>query len=260
MENYDDVIFKTICLKKNFSDYQSIKYPEIIIKRKKINIIQGTTGIGKTSLLNLLGLMDKTDFNLSESESDVLYRPEPNLKEISYRRDVYNNSKKEVSLIRNDFGFLFQHDHLLDDMTCRENIEIRYFLKFPGQKKDEVKIKTDILLELKGFQDLKYQENTNSPPPINRSPASLSGGQRHRVALLRALIHSPRVLFTDEPLASVDEKTAKSIVEVLVEEVHKKGVTIIAVIHDKEKDLFSDSSEMLNIIDLNNSTVVNFIN
>jgi len=258
MKDYKDFIFETICLKKYFdgSEYPPIKYPKITIKRNKINIIQGTTGIGKTSLLNLLGLMDKTDLNLSEEESDILYRPEPNKPTISYKNDIYNNSKQKEKLIRNDFGFLFQHDHLLDDMTCWENLEIRYFFKYPQKTKKKVKKKIETLLDLQGFSDLKKSEK-KLPPPINRSPASLSGGQRHRVALMRALIHNPRIIFADEPFASVDEETARNIFKVLIEKVEKDDITIIAVVHNKEKHLFSKHKEKINTIDLNKLMNIN---
>jgi len=231
---------------------KKFEFKDIIIPRQTLSIITGETGLGKTTLLNILGLEDY--LRIEGENNDILFRPDIQKETIKYS-SIYR-SKKKIQKIRKNFGFMFQQDYLIDAMTCWENIFIPYFLR----KKDsnEYKKANDLIKEF-GFKDLlenEKNEKNEITPPMNRSPSTLSGGQRQRVALIRAMIHSPLIVFADEPLASVNEKIAIDIMNSFIKQV-KRGMTIIMIGHDTYNHIYksidtNDYNRYVNIIKLEN--------
>ena len=222
-----DVIFKTQRIRKQYRDRNRIKtilFKSFTIDRGKITVLKGETGIGTTTLLNMLGLMDEIAFT---KDDNITFFPKPD-KPFHYK-DVFAASffrkEKALETIRkNYFGFMFQHDHLIDGWTGWENVILPYLIRFPGTSPSVPKKKAKQLIESCQFDDML--------DIMDRSPATYSGGQRQRAALIRAIIHHPKVIFADEPFASVPERRAKRIIEILTEQAKKHGVTTIMVAHD----------------------------
>ena len=167
--------------------------------------IMGPSGSGKTSLLNVLGLMDaefEGEYHLAGQGVHTL------------------NGKQRQALQRDAIGFIFQHYHLLDDLTVAENLDLP--LSYRDIKATERKaLVADILdrFQIVGKKDLY--------------PRQLSGGQQQLVAVARAVITKPKLLLADEPTGALHSSQGKMIMELLAE-LNRDGATIIQVTHSTE--------------------------
>lgn len=168
--------------------------------------IMGVSGVGKTTLLNLLGALDKP------TEGTVYLDGE----------DVFAKDERDLARIRNrKIGFVFQFYHLLPEFTTLENISIPLMIK--GFPKDEAfRRSTDILKEV--FLEEK----------AHLRPAQLSGGEQQRIAIGRALVNEPRLLLADEPTGNLDWKTGEHILHLLLDLHQKKGLSSILVTHNEK--------------------------
>ncbi|KPA14617.1 phosphonate ABC transporter ATP-binding protein [Candidatus Magnetomorum sp. HK-1] len=231
-----DFIFKIQSVRKSYMDRtktQSILFESFSLERAKISVLKGETGIGKTTLLNMLGLMDDIAF---QDEENIIFFPISD-KPFHYR-DIFctsflNKEKALETIRKNYFGFMFQHDHLIDGWTGWENIILPYLIRFPKMPPSKAIKEAQNLIESCQFNDMLHI--------MNRSPATYSGGQRQRTALIRAIIHKPKVIFADEPFASVPKRRAKRIIDVLKEQARKNGVTTIMVAHDTHDEILNHS-------------------
>src|SRR5690348_580753 len=166
--------------------------------------IMGPSGSGKTSLLNILGLMDSDwqgEYRLGEQAVHAL------------------NQKQRQALQREQVGFIFQHYHLIDDLTVQENLDLP--LSYRDVKADERKARVaDILdrFQIVGKKDLY--------------PKQLSGGQQQLVAVARAVIASPRLILADEPTGNLHSSQGAEIME-LFTRLNQQGTTIIQVTHSE---------------------------
>ena len=228
-------IFKVDNLKKTFlttkrSETTYLKFKNIRIERGALTLITGETGIGKTSLLNLLGLMDEMVLYHGD---DIWFNPldQP---PISYRQMIQETPERMEQVRYAYFGFMFQQDHLIDAMTGWENVILSYLLRYPEASTSEAIDKAKRIMKACHFDDMLNGL-------MERSPATYSGGQRQRTALVRAIIHDPMVIFADEPLASVDQGTAKDIINILTQQ-KENGTSVIMVVHDTHEYLFDSST------------------
>ena len=160
----------------------------------------GPSGSGKSTLLNLLSLIDK-----------------PNSGSISIENKVINfkNSNKNDILRANKIGIIYQQDNLLPDFTALENIYLASLAA--GNKKESSILKARILLKKVGL--------------LNRCdhyPSQLSGGEKQRISIARALINEPQIILADEPTGSLDLKTAKVIFEILKNQINSNRLIIFA--------------------------------
>jgi len=208
--------------KRDFLETRVFK--NIKIPYSCISIIRGKTGVGKTTLLNMLGLMDELEYN-----NGIMFYPNSKESGKNYKELKYS----EVEQIRKKyFGFMFQHDHLIDGWSGWENIILPNMIQYPYENPNNTKSIVKEMIEEYGFFDL--DNNT-----LKQSPSTYSGGQRQRVALLRAIIKKPKVLFVDEPFASVNSEVANNIINVLYKK-STHGTSVIMVIHDIHKQLLSN--------------------
>jgi lipoprotein-releasing system ATP-binding protein len=166
--------------------------------------IVGASGIGKTTLLHILGTLDRP------TSGKVLYG----------ERDVFTLNERELSLFRNrQIGFVFQFHHLLPEFTALENTMLPCLIQ--GMSKREALSRAEAILGLVGLKER-----------VTHKPGELSGGEQQRVAVARALVLEPNVLLADEPTGNLDTKTGESVFDLLREINEMKGVTLIVVTHN----------------------------
>ena len=168
--------------------------------------ITGKSGAGKSTLLHVMAGLDKA------SSGKIIFNDQ-DLSSIS------NSSLSKIRLI--NFGFVYQFHHLLDDLTVEENIQIPLLLNNSLNKDNKIKIK-DIMQTL----DIANRKN--------HLPWKLSGGEKQRTAIARALINDPKFLFLDEPTGNLDKENAIIIQNLLFELSDRYGVALITATHDNE--------------------------
>ncbi len=199
-------------IKKSFGSLQVLKGINIEIPKRKIYSIVGASGAGKTTLLQILGTLSKPD-------SGNIYF---NDKKISAF------SEKELSGFRNkEIGFVFQFHHLLPEFTALENVCIPAFIAKVSKLNAEKKAME--LLDYLGLSDRKEHK-----------PSELSGGEKQRVAVARALINNPSVVLADEPSGNLDSANRDELHELLFKLRDDFGQTFVIVTHDDHFALRSD--------------------
>lgn len=198
-------------INKYYGDLQVLKNVSLHINKGEIVSIVGASGAGKTTLLQILGtldLLDKKDNLLSSltiNDTSIL-----NLKD------------KELSKFRNlNLGFIFQFHQLLPEFTALENVCIPAFIA--NKPKKEVEIEAKKLLDYLGLSHR-----------INHKPSELSGGEQQRVAVARALINKPAVIFADEPSGNLDHTTAENLHQLFFKLRDEFGQTFVIVTHNEE--------------------------
>lgn len=176
------------------------------VKKSEYLAIVGPSGAGKSTLLHILGSLDEP------TEGEVFFQDMP----------ISSFSKKRILELRNKkIGFVFQFYHLIQELTTIENILLPALIA-KTDSLSEIKKRGERLLEILGLKERK-----------NFYPNQLSGGQQQKVALARALINSPEVLFCDEPTGNLDSESTENIKD-LLEEFHQKKTTIILTTHNLE--------------------------
>ena len=218
------LVFKT-------GNKESICFPEA-----SFIAVTGPNGIGKSTFINLLGLLDRP---LVLPQGELRYTPSPqkmNSKKplnIDYRKMHqwfrYSFWRGSARIRRGHFGYLPQAGHLVDVLTIEENLLATRYIK-PGP--DKPKVECD--LAWKNFSHIyKQVENTNgSFDYCRQSPSLLSGGGKQLLALERALLGSPQVLFADEPTNNMDSRVVEATIGKMVEYVVAAKGTVIIITHD----------------------------
>lgn len=166
--------------------------------------IMGASGVGKTTLLNLLGALDRP------SEGTVFLDEE----------DLFARDEKELARIRNrKIGFVFQFYHLLPEFTTLENVGLPLMIR--GVDKREALARSSKILKEVFLED-----------KAQLRPSQLSGGEQQRIAVARALVNEPKLLLADEPTGNLDWKTGEHILELLLDLHVKRGLSSIIVTHN----------------------------
>ncbi len=195
-------------LKKSFvnGDNERVLFDNFNFKMNKGEMIaiMGKSGSGKTTLLNMIGLIEKFD------DGEYIFMD----------RDVSSFTKQDIlDFRRNHMSFIFQNFALINDYNVRENIMLPLY--YNHSKKNGSEERLEKLAEQLEIKDL-----------LSRNIEKLSGGEKQRVSIARALITEPDVLLADEPTGSLDEKTADNILE-LFKKLNGNGQSIIIVTHDE---------------------------
>ncbi|APG64281.1 lipoprotein ABC transporter ATP-binding protein [Tenacibaculum todarodis] len=200
---------------KYYGEVEVLKGVNLHIKKGEIVAIVGPSGAGKTTLLQILGTLDKP---LKEEEFQ-LFVDGISIKDLS---------DKEISKFRNKhIGFIFQFHQLLPEFTALENVCIPAFIGNKPKAATEKRAK-----ELLEFLGLSHREN--------HKPNQLSGGEQQRVAVARALINEPSVIFADEPSGNLDSTSAENLHKLFFELRDKLGQTFVLVTHNKELAAMAD--------------------
>ena len=194
---------------KSYGDLQVLKGVDLHIKKGEVVAIVGPSGAGKTTLLQILGTLDKPDkanANYLKLNGD----------------DVLALNDKSLSKFRNqNIGFIFQFHQLLPEFTAIENVCIPAFIA--NRSKNETIAEAKKLLAFLGLSNR-----------IDHKPSELSGGEQQRVAVARALINNPKVIFADEPSGNLDSASAKNLHEMFFKLRDEYNQTFVIVTHNEE--------------------------
>ena len=192
-------------IRKSFGALEVLKGISLHIEKGEVVSIVGPSGAGKTTLLQIIGTLDKPD-----SGSVVVDGI-----------DTSRLSQKKLSDFRNQhLGFVFQFHQLLPEFTALENIMIPAYIAGASQK--EAKARAKELLEFMGLSDR-----------ASHKPSELSGGEKQRVAVARALVNHPAVILADEPSGSLDTKNKEELHQLFFDLRDKFGQTFVIVTHDE---------------------------
>ncbi len=191
---------------KSFGSLQVLKGIDLHIGKGEVVSIVGPSGAGKTTLLQIMGTLEKAD-----SGSVVIDG-----------KDVTNLGQKEMAKFRNlHLGFVFQFHQLLPEFTAMENVMIPCLIA--GKSTKEAKARAKELLDFLGLAER-----------ADHKPSELSGGEKQRVAVARALANNPAVVFADEPSGSLDSRNKAELHQLFFDLRDKFGQTFVIVTHDAE--------------------------
>lgn len=190
---------------KSFGSLQVLKGIDLEINKSEIVSIVGPSGAGKTTLLQIMGTLDEPDAGVVEIDGTVVSR----MKE------------KALSAFRNkNIGFVFQFHQLLPEFTALENVMIPAFIA--GVSSKEANDRAVKILEFMGLADR-----------ASHKPNELSGGEKQRVAVARALINDPAVILADEPSGSLDTHNKEELHQLFFDLRDRLGQTFVIVTHDE---------------------------
>jgi len=190
-------ISKSFFTSKKINVLKKINYN---FKKGKIYSLMGPSGSGKSTLLNLLSLID---------------RPSSGFLSFENKKIDFNDSTQNDLLRANKIGIIYQQDNLLPDFTSLENIYLAGLAA--GQNKASSILKAKALLKKVGLINR-----------LNHYPSELSGGEKQRVSIARAVINEPEIILADEPTGSLDHETAKEIFDILKKQLNKERIIIFA--------------------------------
>ncbi len=197
---------------KRYGKVEVLKGVDIEIKKGEVASIVGPSGSGKSTLLHILGTLDKADMgsvSMNGSEINLL------------------KGKALASFRNRHIGFVFQFHHLLPEFDAVENVCIPGWLA--GRKKGEVREKAGELLKILGLSHR-----------MENKPNEMSGGEQQRVAVARALINNPDIVFADEPTGNLDTANAKELHRLFFDLRDKLNQTFLIVTHNEELAKLSD--------------------
>ena len=199
-------------IKKSFGSLEVLKGIDLHIEKGEVVSIVGPSGAGKTTLLQIIGTLDKPDCG-SVIIDNV---------------DVTTLSQKKLADFRNQhIGFVFQFHQLLPEFTALENIMIPAYIAGAGKK--AAKQRAEELLQFMGLSDR-----------AKHKPNELSGGEKQRVAVARALVNNPAVILADEPSGSLDSKNKEELHQLFFDLRDKFGQTFVIVTHDEQLASITD--------------------
>ncbi len=197
---------------KRYGQLHVLKGVDVEINKGEIVSIVGSSGAGKSTLLHILGTLDCPD------GGKIFLNDQP----------LHDLKGKKLAAFRNKhIGFVFQFHHLLPEFTALENVCIPGWIS--GKKKKEVEAEATELLKLLGLGHR-----------LENKPTALSGGEQQRVAVARALINKPQIVFADEPTGNLDSKNAKELHELFVRLRDEMQQTFLIVTHNEELAAMSD--------------------
>ena len=197
---------------KAYGQLEVLKGVDLFVDRKEIVAIVGKSGAGKSTLLHIMGALDKPDAGSLAIDG----------------QDITPMGKNDLAKFRNEkIGFIFQFHHLLPEFNALENVCIPGYIK--NTPIAEVQERAKSLLDYLGLSGR-----------LDHKPSQMSGGEQQRVAVARALINNPQVVFADEPSGNLDSATSKELHNLLFELRKDFGQTFVIVTHNEELAQMSD--------------------
>jgi len=207
----NDSIVEANSLYKSYNNGVSrlevLKGIDLKIKKNEFLAIQGPSGAGKSTLLHILGGLDYP------SKGEVFFEKE----------NIYHLGENERAIFRNErVGFIFQFYHLLPEFDALENVLLPSLIKSWWERKKAKDYAKSLL------------DNLGLSGRLHHRPNQLSGGEQQRLAIARALINSPELLFCDEPTGNLDSENGEKILNLLQNINIQEGTTVVLVTHDKD--------------------------
>lgn len=197
---------------KSYGQVHVLKGVDLTLNKGEIVSIVGPSGSGKSTLLHILGTLDRP------GKGEIIIN----------NQAIQGLSDKQLAAFRNKhIGFVFQFHHLLPEFTAIENVCIPGWIN--GRKKAEVAIRAKQLLESLGLGSR-----------LENKPSALSGGEQQRVAVARALINDPQIIFADEPTGNLDSANARELHQLFFDLRKKFNQTFLIVTHNEELAQMSD--------------------
>jgi len=187
-----------------------LKGANLEIRKGEFVTIVGPSGVGKSTLLHILGTLDKPDsgnlfFNFGDTEKNI--------------KTLKSNTIAEIR--NSEIGFVFQFHHLLPEFSAIENVMMPALIA--GKSRSEAKKSAELLLETVGVA----QRKTNKP-------SELSGGEQQRIAIARALINKPSIVFADEPTGNLDSKNSDAILKLISQLREEFSLTFVVATHSSQ--------------------------
>jgi lipoprotein-releasing system ATP-binding protein len=199
-------------IQKRYGSVEVLKGVDVDIQKGEIVSIVGPSGSGKSTLLHILGTLDRADIGTVNMNNTAISSL---------------NGKKLAAFRNKHIGFVFQFHHLLPEFSALENVCIPGWLA--GRKKKEVEENATELLKMLGLAHR-----------MENKPNQLSGGEQQRVAVARALINKPDIIFADEPTGNLDTANAKDLHELFFDLRKQFNQTFLIVTHNEELARLSD--------------------
>jgi len=214
-------------IKKSFGNGQSetpvLKGINFNVNEGEFVILNGASGSGKTTLLTILGGL------LSQSSGDILYNNQP----------LFTRDRKASELRLNEIGFIFQSSHLVPYLKVKA--QLTTIGKEAGMNMQEANQRAETLLKQIGLNHR-----------LTAFPHMLSGGEKQRVAIVRALMNHPKIILADEPTASLDAERATEVIEMIKNQIKSKKMIGIMITHDKRLFEYADNG-----IELDDGVITN---
>lgn len=203
---------------KSYNDLKVLDGIDFSVESAKLSAIVGPSGAGKSTLLHILGTLDQSDSGTLTIN----------------KQDISNFRGNELANFRNhSIGFIFQFHNLLPEFTAAENISIPAYIAKKDSK--EVKKRVDELLSILGISKRAQHK-----------PAQLSGGEQQRVAVARALMNKPSIVFADEPSGNLDSKNAEELHRLFLKLRDELGQAFVIVTHNEElAEMADERHEMM---------------
>ncbi len=199
-------------IEKSFGTLKVLKGIDLHIDKGEVVSIVGPSGAGKTTLLQIMGTLDQPD------KGDII---------INNTHTLQLSSKKLSQFRNQEIGFVFQFHQLLPEFTAIENIMIPAFIA--GTSTAKAKDRATMLLKFLGLEDR-----------ATHKPGELSGGENQRIAVARALMNEPSVIFADEPSGSLDSKNKEELHKLFFDLRNEYGQTFVIVTHDEHLASITD--------------------
>ena len=218
-----EVLLEVKNVSKIYGDLHALKEVSFQVRKGEWVAIMGSSGSGKSTMMNIIGCMDK-----------------PSIGEVILDgQDITKESQNSLTKIRREkIGLIFQQFHLIPYLTALENVMVaQYYHSIPDEQ-----------------EALQALERVGLKDRAKHLPSQLSGGEQQRVCIARALINSPEIILADEPTGNLDEVNEKIVIDILTQ-LHEEGSTIIVVTHDlevgdvAERKIILEYGKIIDIID-----------
>ncbi|MDR1181664.1 MAG: ABC transporter ATP-binding protein [Bacteroidales bacterium] len=197
---------------KSYGQLQVLKGITMDVSKEEIVCLMGASGAGKSTLLHIIGTLDKPDKGIVEIDG----------------QNIFKTSDKKLSMFRNQhIGFVFQFHHLLPEFTAAENICLPALIA--GNSRKEAMKKAEKLLSIFNLSDR-----------AEHKPSELSGGEQQRIAIARALVNNPMIVFADEPSGNLDSENALELHKLFVELRDLLHQTFVIVTHNQSLAAIAD--------------------
>ncbi len=190
----------------------ALKGVNLSLKKGEFSLLMGASGSGKSTLLHILGTLDRP------TSGKVLFKG----------KDLFSLGQRELAFFRNEkVGFVFQFHYLIDELTLLENVMVPLLIR--GENFNESRKRSEEMLKIVGLSHR-----------LSHRPFEVSGGERQRAAVARALVGKPEIVLADEPTGNLDSKNTASVISLMKELNRELGTTFLIATHNSELETYAE--------------------